>query len=177
MSKLKNCVTVLKGSVKMDILFVRHAESESFHFGVMDLKRRLTASGKKNFQKNLPELIDKLESKNTQNIELWSSPAYRALETTEIISKSLRQKTKSVYDFIYHGSFEALQAEVKNVEVDKTIIIVGHEPILGDWIHHITGEQLTVKNGHIINIHIENESMFKGKIEWEITPSHKLLCS
>lgn len=154
----------------MEIIFIRHAKAEERRADTLDLERHLTDKGKKKFQKIMPEFKKKLEPIEKRDILLWSSPANHALETAEIIVHTFQMEIHSVYDFIYGGNFEELQAEVKEVPDQMTLMIVGHEPILSEWTERITGEQLKMKKGEIINIQVKELSPLEGNVEWSIKP-------
>lgn len=154
----------------MEIIFVRHGKSEKREETLTDLSRHLTEKGKKKVQKSMNKLNKKLEPIGEREIKLWSSPADRALETAEIISSAIHKEINNVFDFIYGGSFEALQGEVKIMTNESTLFIIGHEPILSEWIEQITGDQLKMRKGQIINVQVNNDSLSDGKVEWIIDP-------
>ena len=53
---------------------------------------------------------------------------------------------------------------------ESTLFIIGHEPILSEWIEQITGEELKMRKGQIINVQVNNDSLSDGKVEWIIDP-------
>lgn len=154
----------------MEIIFIRHGKAEKRHVDLIDLDRHLTDKGKKRFQKLMPIFKRKLQTNDNQEMIIWSSPANRALETAEIVADTFQIDLQVVYDFIYGGNYEELQTLVKEITDPTTIIIVGHEPILSDWIEQITGEQSRLKKGEIMTIQVTNLLPLGGNIEWSIKP-------
>ena len=159
-----------KGCYEMEIIFIRHGKAEKRHRDLIDLERHLTDKGKKKFQKLMPSFKKKLKSNENHKMLLWSSPANRALETAKIVANAFHIEIDRVYDFIYGGNFEELQVALEEIPNQTTLIIVGHEPILSEWVERITGEQLQLKKGEIINIQKTNQSPLEGNMEWSIKP-------
>ena len=62
----------------MRIIFLRHGEAIE-RGSVDDEQRFLTERGKRDLESNLPALAAYLRNRN--NVEIWSSPKIRAIET------------------------------------------------------------------------------------------------
>ncbi len=96
----------------MEIILIRHGIAEEKRADLEDIKRHLTKKGKKKFQKLMSELKEKLELDEEKTLQLWSSPANRALETADIVAEALQIKIDAIHNFIYEENFEKLKAKV-----------------------------------------------------------------
>src|SRR5690625_3825428 len=131
----------------MKVVLVRHAIAEEKREDLDDIKRDLTKEGKKKFKKLIPDLIEKLDAPDEREVVLWSSPAVRAKQTTEIVAEGLQTDIHAIHDFIYEGDFEALSDEVQTVDKGVTLMVVGHEPTLSEWTEQMSDEEMEIKKG------------------------------
>ncbi len=153
----------------MEIILVRHAKAEKKREDLEDRKRKLTEKGIKEFQKLTPELKEKLKPLEKEKIELWSSPARRALETAHIIAQDLLLYSLTTEEFIYTGDFEQLSREVQKAEEDQIIFVVGHEPSLSEWAEAMTGEEMKIRKGDMLSFKVTDSSPLKAELQWVIS--------
>ncbi len=150
----------------MRIILVRHARAEDQHSFSTDFDRKLTDEGRKEFEDRLPELRDKLDPK--KKILIWSSPAARARQTAELLAEGIGDPKIEFYDFLYYSDYDAFCFELKYVEEDRLLFVVGHEPDLSEWAFRITGSDVKMKKGSLLAIQIWSRTPVKGRIEWQI---------
>jgi phosphohistidine phosphatase len=135
-----------------NIILWRHAEAEiaDYELGEDDMARVLTAKG----QRQAKRMARWLKLYLPKETVLLSSPAERAMQTGEAlnhkldISKALRPSAnlKEILDFL-----TSLEASIKDAP-NKSLLIVGHQPWLGQLVTHLTGfsgAELTIKKGAI----------------------------
>ena len=152
----------------MEIILIRHAETEKPREGVADLERHLTEEGKEHIQQLVPALKEKLGPLDQRTISLWASPATRALETAQIVGDELSTNISTVHDFIYEGDFGEMSHAVQEMEEGATILMVGHQPNLSDWIKDMTGKDVKVGNGAMLNFKVMKHSPLEAEFQWEI---------
>ena len=105
----------------MDLILWRHAEAEP---GEPDLGRRLTAKGIQHAER-MAEWLDRHLPATTR---ILSSPADRAQQT----ALALKRKFRVVPDLAPGGSAAALLAAVGWPDVREPVLVVGHQPTLGE---------------------------------------------
>lgn len=107
----------------MDLILWRHAEAEDPIDGQDDLSRRLTAKGRKQASKMAVWLNTQLPD----SCRILVSPSARTLETV----KALERKFKIVDELAPDGRPEDILSAANWPESRKPVLIVGHQPSLG----------------------------------------------
>jgi phosphohistidine phosphatase SixA len=153
----------------MEIILIRHGEPEENREGLEDLQRHLTEKGKEEMQKLMPELKERLEPVDERTIVLWSSPAERAIETAQIVADELQTPINSIHDFIYEGDFEPMSHEVQKVNDHATLLMVGHQPNLSEWTKYMTGEDVEIGKGDMLNFKVTKQLPLEAELQWKIT--------
>lgn len=120
----------------MLMVFFRHGEAEEANSLRDDDARSLTDKGRKR-TKRMAKMLTKLIP-GACRIQIWSSPLIRAIQTAEIISERFGVKVR-IHNAISNGDFETLQANLTQCHKDDCVIIVGHQPFLGEWTSQLTG--------------------------------------
>ena len=117
----------------MVIYFLRHAEAEDFVDS--DAARRLTAKGLEQAAK-----VGKFCVRNGLKPDLiLSSPFVRARHTAEIVAKALGE-TPRIENWLACGMDpEKLFAKLGEIDNAESIMVVGHEPDIGNCIAALTG--------------------------------------
>lgn len=153
----------------MEIILVRHGKTEEKREDLEDLERHLTEEGKEEVQKLMPALKEKQEPLDERTIILWSSPATRARETAQFVADELQTEISSIHDFIYEGDFGQMSHEVQKVDDHATLLMVGHQPNLGEWTKDMTGEDVKIGKGDILNFKVTKQSPLEAELQWKIT--------
>ncbi len=118
-----------------NLILWRHAEAEDQSLSGQDADRVLTKRGQKDAQKMAKWLAQYLPD----NAEIWCSPARRCLETVSTLHNLTGIKVKEVEFLGVNSSVERIAKEVVNEEINRTIVIVGHQPNLGLLISKLSG--------------------------------------
>lgn len=105
----------------MDLILWRHAEAED---GAPDMGRRLTAKGEKQADK----MAAFLRSRLPQNTRILVSPAMRAQQTALALTKNFTTELSIAPG----ASPEALLKAAGRLEDKDCVLIVGHQPALGE---------------------------------------------
>lgn len=154
----------------MEIILVRHSNAEDRTANLDDRKRHLTQKGINRFSSLMPKLSEKMVPLKERNILIWSSPAYRAMETAEILAEALVIPEIYQEEFIYSGDFNDLVQAIQNVDDDSTLFIVGHEPTLSIWADMMGENQRVFKKGQMISLTPSQKEPLKAKLNWKIIP-------
>jgi phosphohistidine phosphatase len=104
----------------MDLILWRHADAED---GMPDMGRQLTAKG----QKQAAEMAQWLKLRLPKDARILVSPAVRAQQTAQ----ALMREYETVQEITPGGTHSALLAAAGWPDGKGTVLIVGHQPTLG----------------------------------------------
>jgi phosphohistidine phosphatase len=104
----------------MDLLLWRHADAEP---GARDLERNLTAKGRKQAKR----VAEWLRAWAPRDARILVSPAYRAQQTAEALTKSFA----TVPALAPGADPQQVLAAAGWPEAKATVLVVGHQPTLG----------------------------------------------
>jgi phosphohistidine phosphatase len=118
-----------------NLILWRHAEAQELNDGELDIDRVLTKRGRKDAANMANWLFQHLPA----NTEMICSPAKRCQQTAKALQK-LNKKPLRIADFLsIDTNVAALAQEVLNEHNDKTLLLIGHQPNLGQLIAHLQG--------------------------------------
>lgn len=115
----------------MDLIFWRHAEAHDAFDGQEDLTRVLTPKG----EKQAAKMGAWLDRQLPEGVRVISSPAARAEQT----AKALGRKYKLKSDLLPDASHTDLLEAVGWPESKMSVLVVGHQPVLGHCISYLLG--------------------------------------
>ncbi|HEX8604550.1 MAG TPA: phosphohistidine phosphatase SixA [Pseudoduganella sp.] len=119
----------------MDLILWRHAEAEEGHEGLPDLERALTPKGRKQARR----MGKWLDSQLPDNSRILVSPAVRTVQTAEGLGRKYKVNAELAPD----AEPEAVLAAANWPASKETVVIVGHQPTLGQVAALLlTGEAL-----------------------------------
>lgn len=161
---------------EMDLYILRHAIAvERFDWSDSDDSRPLSAYGIAKMKQNatgLTRLLPKIDL-------ILTSPYVRARQTAEIVCKiygfKISDKVVETDSLTPDSSFEDLFKEFSNYKSDNRVMVVGHQPHLGDLISYLTSEgavrNVPLKKGGVACIELEREDpRHTGMLHWLLTP-------
>jgi phosphohistidine phosphatase len=146
------------------LIFIRHGKAKPLANGQVDSLRALTSKGKKEIEKMIPVLKDNLD--NDMQLYLFSSFSLRSIQTAEIIAKEIGIKKIGKYEWVESGDIDFLEKEIKQKQSPFCIIIVGHNPYLSEWSHHMSGYFLPYKKGTMVGFTIISLEPLKAQPQW-----------
>ncbi|TCL39444.1 phosphohistidine phosphatase SixA [Anaerospora hongkongensis] len=149
----------------MVIVLFRHGEAEDRADLRDDGLRSLTAKGRKRTKK-MAKIVNKLLPRKCK-IQIWSSPLLRALQTAEILAEQVGVKVK-IHNAISNGDFETLRANLTVCHEDDCILIVGHQPFLGEWTEQLTGMQLPFRKSTAAGVRFLTGTQVNSRTEAEL---------
>jgi phosphohistidine phosphatase len=148
-----------------NIMFFRHGKAQDKDSSKPDSQRHLTQSGIEKLKAEMSGFV--LLLPKSQNMQTWASPLSRSLETAEIINSYLKTEI-IVFDFISTGDYDELINRLHS-STCNTVIIVGHEPWLGNWTNNMTKCPLPYKKGSCALIK-PDASFSRFDIAWFVQP-------
>jgi phosphohistidine phosphatase len=123
------------------IYVIRHAKSSWDDLALDDFDRPLNERGKR----DVPRMAKRLKEKEPAIDTVISSPANRAITTAKGIADILQLDATHIRQEprLYHASAETMLTIVQKL-TDKvdTIMLVGHNPGLTDFVNELTGESI-----------------------------------
>jgi phosphohistidine phosphatase len=124
----------------MDLILWRHAEA---HDGSPDLQRALTAKGRKQADK----MGGWLDRHLPANLRVLCSPALRTVQTAD----ALGRKYKLLPELAPDATPQAMLAAANWPNANEPVLIVGHQPVLGQVAALLIGGSVqywTIRKGN-----------------------------
>lgn len=128
----------------MDLILWRHAEAEDPWEGQDDLNRELTTRG----EKQAKRMAGWLDRQLPEVTRILVSPAKR----TEQTAQALERKYKVRPELVPGCTVAQLLAAAQWPESKHTVLIIGHQPVLGQTIAQLLGlsaHECAVKRGAV----------------------------
>ena len=128
----------------MDLILWRHAEAQEWTHGCDDMARRLTSRG----EKQAARMAGWLDRQLPDNTRIVVSPTRR----TEQTASALGRKFKIRPELAPGGTVEQLLELVQWPDAKGSVLVVGHQPTLGQTIAQLIGLNVTecsVKKGAV----------------------------
>ena len=157
----------------MDLFILRHGKAGSSSDSPDDMARALTAEGRAEIRK----ISRWMRSKKLLFSVIATSPLTRALETAEIVARSLKKNDRiEIWDELQPGGDpDTVCYHAAQYNKDVAVLLVGHEPDLSRLAGKIiTGgypANIVLGKGGLIKI--RNFSYSKepsGELQWLLTP-------
>ena len=128
----------------MDLIFWRHAEAEDWTDGCDDMQRALTSRGEKQ-AKRMASWLDRQLPEGTRVV---SSPARRCEQTVMALERRYKLREELAPD----TTPQALLAAAGWPNGKSVVLVVGHQPSLGQAISQLLGwqhESCPVRKGSV----------------------------
>jgi phosphohistidine phosphatase len=155
------------------LFLLRHTKSSWKDQSLADFERPLNRRGRRAAEK-----IGRLfRAKEIVPDLVLSSPALRARETVNIVSKTAKWRSEARYDHrIYEAGAIRLLDVISQIEIDRnTVLLVGHNPGLEEVLQLLTGRIEQIPTGGLAKVSIKTskwESTIdkKATLDWFVTP-------
>ncbi len=166
MLELLTLVGGKKGAQTMvkELILIRHGKAEDLSDSGFDEDRALTSKGERRLVAALQAL--QFFMKPERDILLWTSPILRAAQTAKIVTTQLGIREIADFSFIEDGDFSLLAAQLAKLNTCQYLIIVGHQPHLGDWSEKIGGSFLPFGKGSAACFKLSAVSPPTGQLQW-----------
>jgi phosphohistidine phosphatase len=157
----------------VELYIMRHGIAEDGKPGMSDSSRQLTPDGRER-----TAAVLKLARKTGVKPDLiLSSPYIRAAQTARLAREELGVQA-AVIDFpalVPHGSPEIVWKELRDYSAYASLLITGHEPLLGIFTAYALGTpelRIAFKKAAIIRVDLESLSPLpKGVLRWMMVPA------
>lgn len=151
-----------------ELILIRHGKAEKRGTVFPDRNRRLEKKGIDQLNHDVQWLSKYLSPKKP--VYLWSSGIVRAMETAKVIGTNCGIEKIEIKEFIETGNFNELQRNVNRISETCTLIIVGHEPDLSQWVYQICRSPIEIKKGAAVSIELISAGNLMGRINWIAEP-------
>jgi len=139
-----------------------------------DSQRPLTDNGRKKMKK----IVNGLHQFNIELDTILSSPYVRARDTAKILASEFKRKDQLSFsdNLIPPGNFEALINEIHEKYDVGSLALVGHEPMLSQFISWLTtgntATKINFKKGGVCYLSADNLYQdHSATLEWLLTPA------
>ena len=119
------------------LVLVRHAKTQARTPELIDKDRQLTKAGRCSIEARFPVSLHLLADEDIDEVKVWSSPALRAMQTAEVVARSLGIGGIEIKESLYADSVDAFMIEL--AEEQGTVIIVGHNPFMEELYARLSG--------------------------------------
>ena len=151
---------------------MRHAIADPAKPGEPDADRALTPDGKK----KLREVLKVAKAAGLTPSLILTSPYRRAVETAEIVALQLgfKEELLRTNALLPGSSAEEIWEEIRIHKDAAELLLVGHEPLLGQLAGHLLGAPnmlIDFKKGALIRVDMEQfPPQPRGVLRWYLTP-------
>lgn len=128
----------------MDLILWRHAEAQDWSEGCDDMARKLTPRG----ERQAARMSAWLDRQLPQGTRIFVSPARRTLQTAEFLGRKYRVAPELVPEALADQLLTLVQWPAGK----GTVMVIGHQPTLGQTIATLLGlsdAECAVKKGSI----------------------------
>lgn len=131
----------------MRLIFMRHGKAEERNEHMADRDRALTLKGRRELNHYLPSFARYL--RGTDECHIWSSDFRRARETAEILVRYMPHTEIDEKPYIADGELRPLLDDLAKIDDKATVVVIGHEPYLSDWIETLSQRRTHLKKGSL----------------------------
>jgi len=151
-----------------ELVLIRHGKAQDSDGTLADEQRALTAEGRAKLQTIMPDLKQYLRDRG--ELQLWTSPLLRAVQTAEILAAELGLPNLQKFTWIAGCSPEALKEELARLPAPFNVLLVGHEPDLSSLGYQISGIEIPFKKGTMVGYSVLSLEPFRAKPSWLAQP-------
>ncbi len=161
----------------MEIYLVRHAEAVEPAEGVADGTRWLTKKGRKALQK----AGCRLHKKRVRPDRIITSPLTRAVQTAELLMAEVGSHAELSADsrLAPESSAELLVELLHSLQKQKSVMLVGHEPLLSQTAALLLGKEQVagLSKGTCLCLELRQKPDKPARFLWSAPADGKLISS
>lgn len=128
------------------LVLVRHAKAQERGGDLPDAQRQLTVAGRASIEARFPVTFGLLADDSSE-LQVWSSPAIRAVQTAEVVVDAVDAEGLAVKDSLIAGDVDAFLTQLAAEQ--GTVIAVGHNPFMEELYGQLTGVSQELKPGAV----------------------------
>lgn len=156
------------------VYLVRHGIAEDPAPGTPDESRALTAKGRRRFRR-ASRAFARLGEPLTH---LFTSPLVRAVQTAEILARSIHRDDVAVLEELRSGApaSQLLSALAKKAKDGDAIALVGHDPQMSQLVAALAqlgrddARRVQFRKGAIVRIDVDGFPPKKSEARWHLKP-------
>lgn len=161
----------------MELFILRHGEAGKRLGTGNDAERSLTVAG----QKEVEEVAESLTEMNVKLDFVVTSPLKRALQTAEIVARTLKVKKNSLQEWDElkpEGDRQEFYRKLSRFKQESSVMVVGHEPYLSIMISELIFNgngtaRIVLKKAGLAKIGITTlQPKIRGELRWLLAPRH-----
>lgn len=157
----------------LKVFILRHGAAETRRPNLSDRERRLTAQG----LQELGAAVRGLRRLKVQPDEILSSPYRRAWDTAVVAARELTAGKSPVEmaALVPGGNVARIWTELKKFSSAKSVMLVGHEPLLSEFAAFLLNSPhltMNLKKSGFIRIDLDTVQVNhpSGNLRWLLTP-------
>ncbi len=157
----------------MKIYLLRHATAEARRPNLSDRNRRLTAAG----LEELHDVARGLRRLKVRPDTILASPYRRAWDTARVAARALNSAKRPVElrALVPGGSVARLWTELKPFSGARSVMLVGHEPLLSEFAAFLLNSPhltINLKKSGLIRIDVASAQANRptGALRWLLSP-------
>ena len=147
------------------LVLVRHGAPEAAAASGKDIDRKLTTAGVRALRTAYPRVFSLLG--DDPKVQVWSSPAVRALETADVVAAATGVDDIEVHESLYAQDAAAFLAELDQADV-PCVIAVGHAPFVDNLATRLLGTCPPLGKGAAIAIDLAAGFSGRGVLRWYV---------
>lgn len=152
----------------MILILLRHGQAAKVDPAGRDVDRQLTEKGIQKLVRSLDGLHLLIQER--ADVLIWTSPLTRARQTADVIATGFQVNPVVEKSFLENGDFSALSFELESLKPSACLILIGHEPHLGEWSQDICGCRLPFKKGAAAAFDVGPADLTGGSLLWFAQP-------
>jgi phosphohistidine phosphatase len=159
----------------MRIYLVRHSDAVDRVPPMPDAARYLSSRGRVSFR----EMARRFRDAGGLPTRIFTSPLVRAVQTAEILSETLRYEGDVIPDPRLSPGFDVakLGSVLDDYPSEREIVLVGHEPDLGDIVTHLLSlpQRYAMRKGDIAALDFPTAGdPLRADLAWLLTGDRRI---
>lgn len=148
------------------VVLVRHGKAEARGTGA-DVDRKLTSAGASALAAAFPRTFSLVEAHPEGGLELWTSPAVRARQTSDEVARALGADPSLAagHTSLLEQDEASFREELSACQA-HTVVAVGHVPFMDEVCRDLCGVPLTFATGGVAAIELAAPGERFGRLLW-----------
>lgn len=145
------------------LVLIRHGKAQTRNETRPDFERTLTEAGKRSLAVWLPRSARLLAEERIDTVELWASPAIRALVTAQLVAevyaKELGKKKLEIVEkpCLWEQDIDEFLDDVRACTAD-VVVAVGHNPSMEDACAEVCGCAVPLATGGVVAVKLDAQA-------------------
>lgn len=151
------------------LILIRHAHAETKTPQMEDAERSLDTQGFDEI--SLTGIYLHALLGTSIDPVLWSSPLKRAMQSASVLADIFGKSEITTKEFLIDGNFEPFMQAFKSLDDSKTLIVIGHEPYLSQWIKLLSDKTIKLPTGCAMALDLDDANPGIAHFSFWIDPS------